>query len=340
MNNEHLIEDIVEKIHINDDFSISYGDREPITLPDELQQRFTQLPQEVGNEYLQVKLQNLIQEIYYAKDVECDREEEKEEAVENSAVKWSKSPFIKDLQANNHSQGYFQSGWLIIGQSQDGLLQVKKDDLILHIEAEHHLAPTQQNAEVGELVAVKMPPQLVEPGCYIAVSNAGSLEDLIAKEEQIVDIYFNINADGALALMDGITEELNQLDLVFHFQVLYHPDGYACYDSACLSFARCDYKLVKSTLDRIYQKNQTFFQPEIPPFTKYLAPGLSLAERTNSTISFRQHRCKIVALGLIEAWQTGNKSLPEKVNSIINRFKQAEIEFDRPYLNPNSSDIY
>jgi hypothetical protein len=340
MNHEHLIQDIAAKINILDDFAIYYGDQEPITLPEELQQRFTQLPEEMRNEYLQVKLQNLIQEIYYAKDQDGDREEEKEEAVENSAVKWSKSRFIKDLQANNHSQGYFQSGWLIVGQSQDGLLQVKKDDLILHIEAEHHLTPTQQNARKGDLVAIKMPPQLVEPGCYIAVSNAGSLEDLIAKDEQIVDTYFNINAEGALALMDGITEELNRLDLVFHFQVLYHPNDYGWYDSACLSFARCDYKLVKSTLDRIYQKNQTFFQPEIPPFTKYLASGLSLAERPNATISFRQHRCKIIALGLIEAWQTGKKSLPEKVNCILERFKQAEIEFDRPYLNPKSSDIY
>jgi hypothetical protein len=339
MNYEHFINDIAAKINILDDFAIAYGDREPIILPDELQQRFTQLPEDIRNEYLQVKLQALIQEIYYTKDLNPSQEEEGE-TVENSAVKWSKSPFVRDLQSKNHSQGYFQPGWSIVGASQDGLLQVKKDDLILHIEAERHLAPTQQNAEVGDFVAVKMPPQLLEPGCYIAIGNAGSLKDLIIKNEQIVDIYFNINADGGLALMDGITEELNKLELVFHFQVLYNRDDYAWYDSASLSFARRDYKLVRSTLDRIYQKNQTYFQPEIPPFTKYLAPGLSLAERPNSAISFRQHRCKIVALGSIEAWQTGKKSVREKVDCIINQFKQAEIDFERPYLNPNSSDIY
>jgi hypothetical protein len=334
------LQDIADKIQIDRDLSITYLEDYSICLSEELKPRFAQLPENIRQEYLQVKLQNLIQEIYYKNsiaNIELGKVETEAEKLENQPIKWSKSEFYRDLCLNNHSSGYFDSGWSIVGQTPEGLLQVKKNDLMLHISTQEHLAPAEQSAKVGDMVAVKMPPQLVEAGYYIAIGNAGSIA---ATEDSIVDIYFNINADGALALMDGITDLLNQIELAFQFKVLYHPDNYIWYDAASLSFASREYLRVKPILDRLREENQAYFSPLIPLFTKYLAPGLSLAERPLLENNFRQHRCKLIALGLIDAWQAEIEVSEDKINCTIDRFKQAGIDLARPYLNPGSKDIY
>ena len=135
--------------------------------------------------------------------------------IENQATKWSKSQFYAQLRANNHCQARFEPDWQIVGMTEQGELQVKKNGLTMHIRAEHHLLREQQQATIGETVSVKMPSQLVEPGHYIAVSSAGSPEDL--EGSLIVNVYFHITAEGALTLMDCLTRQLDKIAIPFSF---------------------------------------------------------------------------------------------------------------------------
>ena len=83
---------------------------------------------------------------------------------------------------------------------------------------------------------------------------------------------------------------------------------------------------------------------KFPYLPKYLAPGLSLAEQplseTLSSETFCQNRCKLVAQGLISTWKDGEQSSETKITHICNRFAEAKINLEKPYLNPNSVDIY
>jgi hypothetical protein len=97
-------------------------------------------------------------------------------------------------------------------------------------------------------------------------------------------------------------------------------------------------------LQFVYQENQAYFRPEIPLFTKFLAPGLGLAEEPTQKFtaqeSFGMNRCQILANALLEAWQKGKNAVEERMKSIHQHFQDHSIDLQRPYLNPTSKDIY
>lgn len=349
---EDTLADLASTIEIQADFTITHPQHEPIELPREIQERFRQMPESVQDQYLQVKIQTLIHELYHhsAAIGEASAQSESLKAIpqlpasiENQAIKWSKSEFYQQLRINNHCDGHFESGWLITGTTAEGFLQVRKNDLTLHIRSDRHVLPQEQNAQIGDTIAVKMPPQLVEPGFYTAVGSKGSINDL-PSNCTIVDVYCHLNSEGALALMDRLTIELNQITIPFHFKVIYYPDNYQWCDAAVLSFSKDDYPQVKPILANIYSQTQSYFQSTIPLFTKYLADGVGLAERPFShddAVKTRSQYClQLVAQGLLDAWKANQPTPAMKLQQIRDRFTDAGIKLAQPYLNPDSPDIY
>jgi hypothetical protein len=49
-------------------------------------------------------------------------------------------------------------------------------------------------------------------------------------------------------------------------------------------------------------------RPGTPVFTKFLAPGLGLAEDPGQGDSFGQHRCRLLADAMILAYEQGKKA--------------------------------
>ena len=86
------------------------------------------------------------------------------------------------------------------------------------------------------------------------------------------------------------------------------------------------------------------FQPEIPLFTKQLAPGLGLAEEPDYKFgpqeSFGRNRCQIIANGLMEAWHKGDELPYSRMDAIVQHFSLLGIDWRRAYLNASSEDIY
>lgn len=339
---KQVLEDIALKVQIESDFTITHPEHQSVQLPRELQSHFVQLSDEIQQDYLQVKLQQFLQSIYYVSQPHV--EPESQEKIENQAIKWSKSEFVQQLRHNNQSESHLEPGWQIVAKTEEDeeeLLQVFKSGLTLHISRDRHLSDQEKLAQVGDIVSVKMPPQLVEPGYFIAVGTAGSIKDLIlSSDNPIVDFYLNLSSQGALTLMKNFTTELNAIAVPFHFQVLYQPDDYIYSDTAILSFVKQDYELIQPIITTIYQHHQAHFQPEIPLFTKYLASGLSVAERPSLDIDLTQHRFQIIAEGLLAAWQQGETSSAARLQYMSDRFKQKNISLQQPYLNPYSTDIY
>jgi hypothetical protein len=333
---KNILQDIVDHLVIESDLTITHPKYGEIKPPAELQQRFEILSDEAGNYYLQAKLQQFIFDNYCISLTNTNGVK---------ASKWSdKNELLHELSHHNngHGQGYYQSGWLIVGETKEGFLQARKDGLTLHLQRERHLGQTEQSAKVGDIVAVKMPPEKAEHDFYVAIGTAGSIDHLnLESDDQIVDVYFNLSsADGALVLMENLTKELNAVEVPFHFKVLYRPEDYIYCDTARLSFVKKDYNQVKSIIATIYQAHQACFQPETHLFTKYIAPGLSIGERPNLETDLAQHCCRLIAEALTIAWQNGKTSPVDKYKYISDRFQQENISLEQPYLNPHSTDIY
>src|SRR5207237_5177186 len=186
--------------------------------------------------------------------------------------------FYERLHSWNRGSGYFDPGWSVVRQESDDTLAVTKGGLTLHIEKEKHLQLT-ENAAIGELVAIRMPRNFVQNGFYMAVSNAGPWSyGHPNRQPEIVRIYFNFSPEGAAVVMGSLTRELNDISIPFTFKTLYNPGDYKRYDSGVLYFEKSKYEAVRQVLESVYAQTKAHFHADVPLFTKFLAPGVGLAE--------------------------------------------------------------
>ncbi len=343
--------DITSNIQIESNFCISHPNYQPFALPTKVADRFQQTSPALRHKYLTLLLRNFIYGIYYNASlqniltVNDDALNFQPHQIENTSTLGIDWGFYERLHASNHGTGYFDPGWEVLRQEPDGSMAVNKGGLTLYIEPDSHLEATAEYPRLGDLVPVLMPKNRLQNGLYIAVGNV-TQEDPDNPDADLGTgrIYFNLTSSGAIALMDSLTLKLNAGKIPFSFQVLYNPNAYGRYDSGVLYFERQDYPVVRDILQKVYLENQSHFQEEIPLFTKFLAPGLSLAEEPVEKFaaqeSFGINRCQIVANALLEAWEKGHNSAEERMAAIKEHFAQHFIDFERPYLNPSSEDIY
>ncbi|MEA5598442.1 T3SS effector HopA1 family protein [Rivularia sp. UHCC 0363] len=347
------LQDIVSNIEIQSHFCISHPTYKPLELPAEIISRFERIPLELQNKYLSLQLQNFLYGIYYngslktalAPNASSD-DLALHQNLENNTVLGVDLEFYNRLHKSNSGEGYFDPDWQVLRQEDDGSFAVTKGGLTLHIEREQHLRTEEQSAEVGNLVAIRMPRNLVQNGFYMAVSNAGA-----DTHPHTVRVYFNLTPEGAVAVMSSLTHQLNETKIPFTFKVLYNPSDYGRYDSGVLYFERSNYEVVRQVLASVYAEARCLgrasprhFCTEVPLFTKLLAPGLGLAEEPDckfATVeSFGMNRCQIVANALLEARQIGDESTECRMAFIRQHFSLLGIDLKHPYLNANSEDIY
>jgi len=340
------LQDIVSNVQIQPNFCISHPDYKPLELSSEVVARFQRLPPAIQSKYLSLQLRSFLYGIYYNGSLQAALALDTSSSglalhqdLENNSFLGVDWVFYERLHKSNEGEGYFDPGWYVLRQESDGSLAVQKGGLTLHIERDRHLQSVAQSATVGDSVAIRMPRNLIQNGFYIAVSNVGP-----NTHDGTVRVYFNLSSQGATPVMESITKQLNRILIPFTFKVLYNPSDYGRYDSGVLYFEKSNYKQVQPVLQTVYMENQSHFQVDIPLFTKWLAPGLGLAEEPNCKFavqeSFGMNRSQIVANGLLEAWQNGDDSLEARMASIRKHFSLLRIEVKQPYLNPDSEDIY
>lgn len=345
-----VLEDIVNQVEIRSDFSVRHPDYKPLELPEEAITRFQKMPEQMQQKYLSLQLRSFLYGIYYSgsmrKALSLDGEENNLPLdLENNTFLGVDLEFYNRIHNSNNGQGYFEPGWLILKDEEDGSLVVRKGGLKLHIERDKHLQLNEQDAVIGHTVAIKMPKNCVQNGFYISVGNARvNLPQDTKNESVLVRIYFNLTPDGAIAVMGSLTQQLNTQNIPFDFKVLYNPQDYQRHDSGVLYFDKSNYELVPQILQKVYQENQSHFKVEVPLFTLQLAPGLALAEEPNQKVagreSFGQNRCQIITNGLLEAWYQ-DKNLPyQKIQCIFEQFSISGIDLNHTYLNANSKNIY
>ena len=346
------LQDIANNIQIESNFCISHPAYKPLELPAEVVARFQRIPLDLQNKYLSLQLERFLYSFYYngsmqaavAADASSD-DLALRQNLENNTFFGVDMEFYDHLHKSNSSEGYFDPGWQVLRQESDGSLAVTKGGLTLHIERDRHLQPAEQSAAVANSVAIRMPKNFVQNGFYMAVSNAGpDNRNNPDSHSEIVRVYFNLSPEGAIAVMESLTRQLNETKIPFTFKVLYNPSDYVRYDSGVLYFEKSNYEIVRQVLKSVYVENKLHFRTEVPLFTKLLAPGLALAEEPDCKFaaveSFGMNRCQIVANGLLEARATGDESTDCRMAYIRQHFSVLGIDWQRAYLNANSEDIY
>jgi hypothetical protein len=342
-----VLEDIAHNVEIQDNFSIHHPSYKPLEIPAEAAERFQKMPEQMRQKFLSLQLRSFLYGIYYnggmIQAMALDSEEQPVKLnLENNTVLGIDMAFFQRLHESNCGNGYFEPGWTVLREEEDGSLAVKGAGLRLNINREHHLQEADRQAVVGDVVAVKMPKNRMQSGFYMAVSDLGFSRQ--QPSGTLVRVYFNVTADGSVEVMRSLTSKLNKVSVPFSFKVLYNPADYNRFDSGVLYIDQQDYDVVANVLQQIHQEHRSRFISKVPLFTKQIAMGLSVAEEPNQKFgereSFGMNRCQIVANGLLDSFYSGNNSIAERMQCIRQNFTMCEVNLCHSHLNSNSKDIY
>lgn len=337
------LKEIATTIEIKSPWQVDRAGEPIIFLNPEAETRLQQIPVEVRERYLSRRLLQLLATIYFHGSERGEDLDLLDAVVEleNRSGAGVRSSLFQSLDLANRGDGFFDRDWSIVEIEDNGLWAVSKNNLTLHIKPNIHLRQEERSATVGDTVSVLMPNHLVERDVYIAIGNAGNP---LQNRCRAVNFYLNIEAEGAIAFLDTLTQELNELTLPFRCQFLYDRELYERYDTGVLTIAKTDYLVLEPVLSRIYQQHQSHFREGTPLFTKSLARGLAIAElpqdTSDSVETFALDRFQTIVDSLFSAWRGDRHTPQSRLDSILQSFAARAIDISRPYLEPNSEDIY
>jgi HopA1 effector protein family len=248
----------------------------------------------------------------------------------NVEIDWD---FYNQLSKNNHSNGWWNPGFKIIGNDNSELILEKKNVIIYSTP---DLVNSSTN-KIGEMVSVYTPSSRIMYEYYTVFGNQVSAYD----ENSPVFIYFSIQPNVALDFVSTLTRKFNSHEVPFCFYTFYNPYNYGRYDSGVLRISKSDFAFTHDILKDLYEHNHASFYDINPAFTKILAPGINLAEKPDMEFSFAEgfgrNRCYILAKALINA---SVDNIDINVNYIVEFFLKYGVDLNTPYLNLNSNDIY
>jgi hypothetical protein len=261
-----------------------------------------------------------------------------------SASNWGEAPatetiaFARTLSTANAGTGCRENGWTVV-ETNDNELVVSKGGLQLHVHPEECTSRPDTAPQPGSTVALHLSRELLNasPGYYMALGNCG---DIAEEALPLVRLYWNLKPAGAVRFIEGFTRLLNHAGTYFRLKVLNDPAAYTRSDAGVLYFCKGNHRAVSEAVSRLYPSIAPFLNPDVPGFTRRLAPGLGLAEDPGTQESFGQHRCRILAEGIIRAYEERAKSLGARLRIVELHFASEGVRLSEPYLNPRSEDHY
>jgi hypothetical protein len=240
------------------------------------------------------------------------------------------------LRAANHSHAKFVEGWRIEQVLDDGRIVARKNG------AEQAFLPGEYITHRGIGIGPK-------EGAHITVfAAAGSSEiqptfyyafgETIGDYEpdgSLLRIYWNVQAEGALRLMEILTRELNRFQLPFRFKCLNNTSCFPRRDAAVLYIDRRYYCIAAMLVESVHTEVLPWLNRSTPLFAKPLAPGLALAEDPGE--SFGQHRCAILASAMAAAH---GRTVEQRLDEVRRHFEDRGLSLDTPWLNANAAGDY
>jgi class II lanthipeptide synthase len=156
---------------------------------------------------------------------------------------------------------------------------------------------------------------------------------------RLIRLYWNLSAEGAARFVHETTSVFNAAGLPFRLKVLNDPGRFTRCDAAVVYLYKSDFPGAARQVKRVYTDVDGYLKPLTPVFTRTLAPGLGFAEDPGEGESFGEHRCRLLADGMVRAHEDGAASLEERLEVAVKRFTEGGISLSEPYLSPGSTYV-
>jgi hypothetical protein len=235
--------------------------------------------------------------------------------------------FVEALSRANAGRGGWQSGWQVTRR--DGPdLEVARNGLRVQVRA------TDCRPANAATVSLRRPKEqrAASPGFYVALGDA---VPAIADDDVEVRVYFHLIAAGAARFVATCTRMLNEAGVPFELKVVGNPAAYVRCDAAVLYLAAGDFG--RAPLQAIVATGKRYLRATVPAFAKPLAAGVAVGEhRASLGGSFGMGRCRLVAEGIVDAYEHGGSGL----DAVARRFADVGLSLETPHLVPGSRDEY
>jgi hypothetical protein len=244
------------------------------------------------------------------------------------------------LSAANNGLGSWEPGWRVVGLEPDGRFSVRKDDITFWVGPDGLRARTGTPAPGGYArVRVAKEMRSLMPGYYCAIGN-GDQEDARDAPAPLVRYYWHLTARAAVPYMAAITGLLNLRGIPFRTKVLSDPNGYGRADAGVLYLERHDTTRLGDVLAAVHREIGADLRPEVPLFSRALAPGLGVAEDPGTSLTFGQHRCQLAARAVWTSFTRGDATPQQQAVTCAEVVRAANLDPVHPHLEPGSSDHY
>jgi hypothetical protein len=230
----------------------------------------------------------------------------------------------------NVGNGSWESAWIVDSCSR-GEAVVSTARLRVRVSAFDCRADDGGQIRPGVAVSVPLPKELpaLSPGFFMVLGAAGS--EVLASRHT-VRVYWHITASGAPALVRALSSRLNAESVPFRLKVANHPIRFDRCDAAVLYLPIEVFAGVRAMLVHVALTMAPRLRPRTPAFTRALAPGVGLAESPTTGESFGQHRCGVLADGIVDAHEQGVAPGAARVESVIESLAASGVKIDVPYL--------
>jgi hypothetical protein len=247
---------------------------------------------------------------------------------------------ISALSAANTGQGTWEPGWQVVGLEPDGRFAVRKDDITFWVGPDG-LRVRRGEPSAGAYCRVRVAKELrsLMPGYYCAIGD-GDQHDATDAPAPLVRFYWHLTARAAVPYMAAISGRLNRLRIPFRTKVLSDPNGYGRADAGVLYLERPHITRLGDTLAVVHREIAADLRPEVPLFSRSLAPGLGVAEDPGNNLSFGQHRCQLAARAVWASFTRGDTTPEQQAATCAEVVRAANLDPARPHLEPGSSDRY
>ena len=238
--------------------------------------------------------------------------------------------FVAALVKAAHGHGGYEPGWTVLARHGDVVL-VEREGLRVRASRADCSSPE------SDLVALRRHDgaRTAMPGFFATYGDAPESSGIEVR------LYFQLVPDAAPALVAGLTRRLNASGVPFALKVLDQPAKFDRRDPAVLYLSREAFPSARSAVRATLAQLEGATRDRPPPFTQPLARGVAVAEHDRgSGFSFGTSRCRLVAEGLVAAFDGQITDLSGRVEAVAQRFTASGFDLDRPYLVPGSTDEY
>lgn len=325
------IRDVVRAVEITSPTSFAWLGSPSERLPTQIRRA---IPDEVARAHLLATLRERLYKDYYRIGFASASLSE----VGEVSVSCQETKLAAKVAEANVGKGYLEDGWVV--QSVEGeRIAVRRRGLELWVTPEGCSLSTGAALTPGANVRLQLPRESFDlsPGYYTAMSDTPLAWEGIGT---LVRLYWNVRPEYAARLVRAVTWRLNSQGVPFRLKVLNDAIFYGRCDTAVMYLLKPDVGIAGRSIAQVYEEVREGCRPPVPALTKKLAPGVALAEEVGQGESFGQHRCGVLAEGLVRAHDRGLADEEQRLGAVTEVLEEAGISMQRPYLAAGSADDY